>query len=1005
MKFQYEWVKDPTVFQVNRLPAHSDHKFYKDETGNEDFRFCLNGDWKFSYAVNYESGIKGFEETDYDCSSWNTIQVPGHMQLQGYDNPNYVNVMYPWDGKENIKPGEIPTECNPVGSYIRYFELPENWKDKPARLSFQGVESAFAVWVNGVFIGYSEDGFTPAEFDLTKAVVVGTNKIAVQVFKWSSGSWLEDQDFWRFSGIFRDVYVYTIPDIHVEDVFVRTYLDRDFSSAALCVDLKVKQKESGHLVIKLQDRDGKTIFKDKTDSTEDKLAYEIANPNMWSAEVPYLYDLIITVYNDDSRHMETILQKVGFRKFELIDNIMHINGKRIIFNGVNRHEFSAKSGRSITKEEMLYDVILMKKNNINAVRTCHYPNQTYFYDLCDEYGIYMIDETNMETHGTWAKMNGISTDEYILPGDREEWLGAVLDRVTNMQERDKNHPAILIWSLGNESYGGKNIYEMSQLARKKDDTRLVHYEGIFHDRRYPDTSDIESQMYPSVEKIKEFLAEHRDKPFICCEYAHAMGNSTGAHFKYTELTETEPLYQGGFIWDFVDQALIHKNANGEEFLAYGGDFLDRPNDLDFSGNGLLFANRTLSPKLPEVKYNYQNFKVNITEENYHIWNKNLFRNTDNITCKVTLLENGNPVFVHESAIALEPGEDREYPLPYDGNILKDSAKEYITIISLQLKEVSKWAEKGHEVAFGQHVHVSQKPNKTSLEDAVKDSLPVTLIEGDYNIGVKGTDFSVIFSKAKGGLISYTKAGKEYIMDVVKPNFWRAPTENDYGSAMPFHHAQWKIFSQYCTGKWISAEKVGNHVDIVYDYYIPTVEKDFCTVLYSVYGNGKVEVNVETAGISGIPDMPEFGLLIKMPLEYDVLNWYGKGPEENYWDRKNGYKFGLYQNKVSDNVTPYLLPQECGNHTEVRNAGVTNRKGQGLQFSMNGLNFSALPYTPHELENAAHSYELPKPYQTVIRISSLQMGVGGDDSWGAVTHEEFMIKADEPRSFTVTFEGK
>ncbi len=1025
MQFNYEWVKDPTIFEVNRKKAHSDHKFYRDEEGGKTFHISLNGKWRFSYAGRYEDRVKEFEKAEFDSSDWDTIEVPGHIQLQGYDRPNYVNIMYPWDGKENIEPGEIPVEYNPVGSYITYFELTRDQINNPVIISFQGVESAFALWINGEFIGYSEDSFTPAEFDITKMAAAGKNKVAVQVFKWSSGSWLEDQDFWRFSGIFRDVYVYTIPEIHIEDLFIRTCLNDTLDYGMLHLNMETRQSEAGFFHIRLYDKDGRAAAEDRADIIAGReqytFRYEISRPHLWSAEVPYLYELIISVYDKKGRHLETVKQKTGFRKFEIRDNIMMINGKRILFKGVNRHEFSAERGRAITKEDMLFDVKTLKRNNINAVRTSHYPNQTYFYELCDEYGIYMIDETNMETHGTWAKFDGIVYDEHTLPGDLEGWRGAVLDRAAGMFERDKNHPAILIWSLGNESFGGKNIYEMSRFLKEKDDTRLVHYEGIFHDRRYPDTSDVESRMYPSAEKIKEFLSIHRDKPFICCEYAHAMGNSTGAHFKYTDLMEEEPLFQGGFIWDYIDQALLHVNSNGDTFFAYGGDFMDRPADYDFSGNGIVFADRTISPKMPEVKYNYQNFKITVWEEGYKVSNNNLFIDSDFLSCHVILLENGKEIRTEAVDIHVKAGKEEVYRLPYDLMKTAEPSCEYITVVSLRLKKACLWAEEGYELAFGQYVHTLTDKEKDlySAKTAVKDKNArggknacdtaehcpsLTLVEGDYNIGVKGEGFQLLFSKVKGGLISYNKEGKEYLLDVIKPNFWRAPTENDYGCKMPYYHAQWKIFSLYIFGRWSSTARLDDHVEILFDYYVPMMEKPYCTITYSVYGNGKVEMLMAADGITGMPDVPEFGFIIKLPLEYDSVKWYGKGPGESYWDRSRGYQYGRYENKVLDNLTPYILPQECGNHTEVRKACITNGKGKGLILSGADFHFSALPYTPHELENATHTYELPKPYETVVKASLAQMGVGGDDSWGAVTHDEFTLKADRRRSFKIVMEG-
>ena len=548
--FNYELVKDPTYFNDNRVEAHSDHRYFasveKMEQDVEDYRFSLNGLWKFHYAKNYNCTIPGFEKTEYCCKSWDDIRVPAHIQMEGYDVPQYANVQYPWEGREELQPGEIPTQFNPVASYVKYFEVPETMKGKRVFVSFQGAESGIALWLNGQFVGYSEDTFTPSEFELTPYLCEGENKLAAQVFKWTSSSWCEDQDFFRFSGLYRDVYLYAIPEVHVSDLKVQTLLDDTFTKADL--DLVVKATKAGKIRITLSKDEKVLQTAEETLQEDSHYVMKVDHPELWSAETPVLYDLLLEVMDEAGNVTEVIPQRVGFRRFEMKDHIMTLNGKRIVFKGVNRHEFSSVSGRYVSREELVKDLVTMKRNNINAIRTCHYPDAVGIYELCDEYGIYMIAECNLESHGSWdlfAEQTGDFSG--VVPCDRPEWLDMMLDRVNSMYQRDKNHPAILIWSCGNESFGGKDIYEMSQLYRKLDPTRLVHYEGIVHDRRYNDTSDMESQMYPSVEQIQAFLEKDRSKPFICCEYTHAMGNSCGAMHKYTDLTDTEPMYQGGFI--------------------------------------------------------------------------------------------------------------------------------------------------------------------------------------------------------------------------------------------------------------------------------------------------------------------------------------------------------------------------------------------------------------------------------------------------------------------------
>ena len=606
-EFHYEKVKDPTYFSENCVAAHSDHHYFCSveamEQEKEEFRYSLNGIWKFHYAKNYQSTIPGFESEAYCCKSWDDIRVPAHIQLEGYDKPQYANVQYPWEGREEVKPGEIPEEFNPVASYVKYFEVPASMQGKKIFVSFQGAESGLALWLNGNFVGYSEDSFTPSEFELTPYLKEGENKLAAQVFKWTSGSWCEDQDFYRFSGIYRDVYLYAIPEIHVEDLTIRTLLDDTYTSADLTVTLKTTAAGKVRFTLSREGKEEAAL----EDTLENGKTYvmKMEHPLLWSAEAPELYDLLIEVMDTEGKITEVIPQRVGFRRFEMKDSIMTLNGKRIVFKGVNRHEFSSVTGRNVSREELIRDLTTMKRNNINAIRTCHYPDAVGIYELCDEFGIYLIAENNMETHGTWDTVGQSKDYTGVVPDDKPEWEGLLLDRINSTYQRDKNHPAILIWSCGNESFGGEVIYQMSQLFRKLDPTRLVHYEGVFNDRRRNDTSDMESQMYTSAEDIKKFLENDRSKPFICCEYTHAMGNSCGGMHKYTDLTDTEPSYQGGFIWDYIDQSIYKKDRYGKEFQAYGGDFGERPTDYNFSGNGIAYGGeRGESPKMQEVKFNY-----------------------------------------------------------------------------------------------------------------------------------------------------------------------------------------------------------------------------------------------------------------------------------------------------------------------------------------------------------------------------------------------------------------
>lgn len=1010
--FDYSLVKNPEYFKENCQEAHSSHRYYSSaeamEWGEETFKYSLNGLWKFHYAKNYNCTIPGFEKEEYSCVSWDDIRVPAHIQMEGYDLPQYANVQYPWEGKEEIRPGEIPEEFNPVASYVKYFEVPEHMQGKRVFISFQGVESGLALWLNGMFVGYSEDSFTPSEFELTPYLKDGNNKLAVQVFKWTSSSWCEDQDFFRFSGIYRDVYLYTIPEVHVQDVRVRTLLDDTFTKA----DLEVVLKSTAAGSIKLTLSDGEKILYTSKETLEKESTFiiKVESPRLWSAEEPVLYDLLIEVFDKEKNLMEVIPQKVGFRCFEMKGNIMTLNGKRIVFKGVNRHEFSSSTGRQVNREDVIKDIITMKQNNINAIRTCHYPDDIMIYDLCDEYGLYLIAENNLESHGSWdiAEFSGDWTD--VVPCDKPEWLPMMLDRVNSMYQRDKNHPSILIWSCGNESFGGKDIYEMSQFYRKEDPTRLVHYEGVFHDRRYNDTSDMESQMYPSVEDIKKFLEKDRSKPFICCEYTHAMGNSCGAMHKYTDLTDTEPLYQGGFIWDYIDQSIDKKDRYGREFQAYGGDFDDHPCDYNFSGNGIVYGkDRDPSPKMQEVKYNYQNITAEIQVQDgsnkVKVTNKNLFINTEVYECRVTLAKDGIVIKKAELETHTEPLSVDEYELPIP---LQTKPGEYTVTVSFLLKEDTLWAVRGHEVAFGQTTY-EVKGEPATHKGTFK------VIQSTHNIGVKGQEFEVMFSYLNGGLVSYRYGGVEMMKMIPKPNFWRTPTDNDEGNLMPARYAQWKIASLYLshkrpgTGRYPEStnpelEVTEDYAKITFTYHMPTVPAAMCKLVYTVYGDGYIETTLNYDIVKELGDMPEFGVMFKVDADYDQVKWYGMGPEETYVDRCKGAKLGIYENTVKENMAKYLNPQECGNKTEVRWACVTDKKGRGLMFTGNHMNFSALPYTPHELESARHEFELPQVHYTVIRVSKQQIGIGGDDSWGARTHDEYLLSTKENLKFTFGFKG-
>lgn len=985
------WLEDPEVFAVNRKEAHSDHVYYENTEemvlgADMPLRQSLNGTWYFSYAKNPTVRVKDFYKKDFDCRMFDSIEVPGHIQTQGYDRCQYINTMYPWDGTEYLRPPMVSKEYNPVGSYVKYFVLEKNLQDKPVFVSFQGVETAFDVWLNGVFIGYSEDSFTPAEFELTPYLQDGENKLAVEVYKRSSASWLEDQDFWRFSGIFRDVYLYAVPKTHIEDLSVKSTLDNSYKNGKLYLKLKISGHTDCAVKAVLLNAEEKIVFeKNIKGNSICEISGEVENVHAWSAEDPYLYQLYLYVEDQKGNLIEAVPELVGFRTFEMIDKVMHINGKRIVFKGVNRHEFNVRRGRSIKKEDMLWDIEFMKQHNINAVRTSHYPNESLWYRLCDIYGIYLIDETNLESHGSWQKM-GECEPSWNVPGSRPEWKEAVLDRAKSMFERDKNHPSILIWSCGNESYAGTCIEAMSDYFHEKDDTRLVHYEGVFWNREFDHISDMESRMYAKPAEIEAFLSNDPKKPYISCEYMHAMGNSCGGMKLYTDLESKYELYQGGFIWDYIDQSMLRKNEQGEEVFAYGGDYDDRATDYEFCTNGIVYADRKISPKAQEVKQLYANVKLTPDENGVLIKNENLFISTEAYTLVYRMMLDGYPVFESMRNVVVQAQEEQYVKLDYP-NI--DEPGEYTYEVAMELTEDTIWADAGHEICFGQFV-------KKVTEEEEQTTKKMQVIYGDVNIGVKGEGFLAMFSKSEGGLASLQYDGTEYITRAPKTSYWRACTDNDRGAKQGFDRSMWLTAGLYQKVIDVKVEELEEQVRITFEYELPTIPKAYSTISYVMSGDGVVHVHLLYKGTEGLPEIPAFGMDFKLKERYHNFEYYGYGPEENYVDRMEGARLGIFEGTAEENLSNYLIPQECGNRVGTRWLKVTDEYGRGLQFTCEEIPFesSVLPYSAYELENALHQEELPKIHYTWVRILAKQMGVGGDDSWGAPVHEQYRIPSDK-----------
>ena len=976
MKPTLEWLANPEIYEVNREKAHSDHT-YTTKDGN--LRQSLNGTWKFNYTEHPDSRPADFYKTDFDVTSFDDIIVPGHIQLQGYDKPQYVNTQYPWEGHEQLVPPQIPKKGNPVGSYVKFFDVDKELLGKETFISFQGVETAIYVWLNGEFVGYSEDSFTPSEFNITPYLKEKNNKLAVEVYRYSTASWLEDQDFWRFSGIFRDVYLYAVPEIHVRDMKVIADYDYENGNGILATELDIIGDSDYEIKLTLTDKNGIKVYEGNTAN----VSASIPDIMPWSAEQPNLYTLTAEI-SSDSEIIETAETKIGFRTFELKDGIMCLNGKRIVFKGSNRHEWNAEGGRVVTEDDMLWDIRFMKQNNINAVRTCHYPNNSIWYKLCDGYGIYLIDETNLESHGTWQKM-GACEPSINVPASLPEWKEACLDRARSMYERDKNHASVLIWSCGNESYCGDDIAAMADYFHEVDKTRLVHYEGVVWNRKYDHITDMESRMYAKPDEVEEYLKQNTGKPYISCEYMHAMGNSLGGMKLYTDLEDKYEAYQGGFIWDYIDQAL-YKNG----VLVYGGDFDDRASDYGFCTNGIVYADRTYSPKVVEAKQLYSNIRMSISDRVITIENRNLFVGTEGYIFKVTLVKEGEILVAEEHRLNISAGEKDSVKI---GLEVPENGGEYVLTAYAVLAEDTIWAEKGHEISFAQQI--VKTPEITAPMTAYK----AEIVYGDFCIGVNGEGFSMQFDKREGGVSSLVYNGVEYITRAPKVSFFRAHTDNDTGAGYPCENAQWQIAGK--CAKLLGFETKGNadSLEVTFKFLAPTVPSFEYKVTYIAYFDGRLGVKAEYDGVKGLSDMPVFAMDFKMKKQYDKFTFYGMGPDENYIDRNNGARLGVYTLTALENFTKYLNPQECGNRTGVRYVNVYEENGAGLNFTAteNPFEMSVLPYNAYELDNAMHRDELPDQTYTWVRIAAKQMGVGGDDSWGAPVHKEFKINSEEAMS--------
>ena len=985
-----EW-QDPAVNEINRLPMHS--TFAAGES------MPLDGVWKFHWVRNASERPSGIWQEDYDDASWGAMPVPGMWELNGYGDPLYVNIGYAWRGNFENNPPHVPDAENHVGSYRHTFEVPASWSGKDIFLSIGSATSNVYVWINGRFVGYSEDSKLAAEFDVTKFVKPGENLIALQMFRWSDGTYLEDQDFWRFSGIARGVTLTARDKAHLKDVRITPTLDADYRDAQLHVEVETTPRVKS-VGLTLLDAAGEAVAEQQIMPAGGKAGclFRVADPAKWSAEAPNLYTLRIDV-SDGRNVTETVTQPVGFRSVEIRNAQLLVNGQPVLIKGADRHEFDAKRGRAITRQDMIDDIMFCKRHNINAIRTSHYPNQEYWYDLCDEYGIYLIDETNMETHGSWVA-NNIETPETAVPGSKPRWEGACVDRINSMMRRDYNHPSVLIWSLGNESFAGEVFRAMHAHAHAIDPNRPVHYEGSVHDRAFDDVTDIESRMYAHADEIEEYLKSNPKKPYISCEYMHAMGNSVGNMDEYTAL-ERYPQYQGGFIWDFIDQAILDGNGR----MCYGGDFGDRPSDYEFSGDGLLFADRTPSPKAQDVKQLYANVHIAVDASGITIINDNLFVSTADSTFVLRILADGKPVWSSSRRFDVAAGASEHVEIDWPVDDYRASAQELVLEASQQLTSACDWAPAGYELSFGQCVVAGGK--NVSAGDAVNTTSDGAITLGRWNIGARSAGREALFSLAQGGMVSYKLGEREFVLRKPLITTFRALTDNDRGAGHGYDRAQWVGAGRYAKCVNNTIEQVNDDtLKAVYEYELATPQRTHVTITYVADTTGKLHLSVDYPGeTQEAPTIPAFGLEWTLPVEYSNLRFYGPGPDETYADRKHA-KLGIWNTNAYDDHAPYLMPQETGNHEDVRWAEITDDAGHGMRVSRHGESAFALslqPYSAFMLEEAQHQDELPAPKHMFLRVLAAQMGVGGDDSWMSPVHPQYHIPADKPLHLDVDIE--
>lgn len=1010
-----EW-KDQKVNAVNRLPMRTNYFAYesdeaarKGDRKSSDNYMSLNGNWKFNWVKDADMRPADFFQLNYNDKGWAEMPVPGMWELNGYGDPVYVNVGYAWREDFKNKPPYVPVKNNHVGSYRRTITLPAGWTGKQIIAHFGSVTSNMYLWVNGKYVGYSEDSKLEAEFDLTRFLKPGENVIAFQTFRWCDGTYLEDQDFWRLSGVGRDCYLYARDrSVGLSDIHVTPLLDEAYRNADLKIDLDLKGK--ANVTLQLLNQDGVEVASQQESVAGKKtLSMAIQNPEKWSAESPYLYTLVATVKSGD-KIIETVPVKVGFRKIEIKDNQLMVNGNPVLIKGVNRHELDPDHGYAVPRERMIQDIRIMKENNINAVRTCHYPNDNAWYDLCDEYGLYVVAEANVESHGMGYGPASLAKDA--------SFQKAHLERNMRNVQRGYNHPSVIIWSLGNEAGFGENFEACYKWIKEYDKTRPVQYEQA----EKGDATDIFCPMYYDHKESEAYAkdnSKNAQKPLIQCEYAHAMGNSGGGFKEYWDLIRKYPKYQGGFIWDFVDQSLRSKNSKGQWIFKYGGDYnAYDASDNNFCNNGLVNPDRQLNPHMDEVGYYYQNIWVSpkdLSKGEIEVFNENFFRDLSAYALNWALVADGKVIRTGVvDQLNAAPQQSVALNLPYDLSVVPQG-KEVFLNVEFKLKRNEGLLEAGHRVAKSQMQISPYLFSDLKLENRVEKNVPVIgpVLNNENNnrLHVKGDSFDIEFDKTNGYLCGYTWNNLPLLHEggMLTPNFWRAGTDNDFGGDVQKKYKVWR--NPAIIKKSMDAKLENGLVIVSAEYEIPDV-KAALTLTYVINNEGKIKVTqkMKAGNKTGVSDMYRFGMQLQLPQELSRSTFYGRGPVENYADRNNSAFVGLYSMNADEQAYPYIRPQETGTKSDIRWWTQTDNGGKGLSivsdapFYASALNYSIESLDDGEKKDQRHFAEVDPVDYTNVCIDKAHTGVGGVTSWGrkALAMEKYRVPyGDYEFSFILT----